>query len=190
EPQGPVEELLAGIWRQVLGVEEIGRGSDFFALGGHSLLATRVLARVREVLGVELPVRALFEAPTLEKLAGLVEQARRQGSAAPSLPPLERVPRQGPLPLSFAQQRLWFIDRMEGGTAAYNLPLAIRLTGRLDVAALDWSLSEVVRRHEVLRARFVERGGEPVQLFAPEAWEPLPVVDISESDREAEALRP
>ncbi|HEU0077896.1 MAG TPA: amino acid adenylation domain-containing protein, partial [Longimicrobiaceae bacterium] len=160
-PRTPAEETLAGIWAEVLGTERVGVHADFFALGGHSLLATRVTSRVRETFGVELPVRALFEAPTVAGLAPRVEAALRAGSgAAEPAPPIVPTPRDGPLPLSFAQQRLWFIDRMEPGSAAYNIPTPLRLRGALDARALRRALSEIVRRHESLRTVFGETEGE------------------------------
>jgi amino acid adenylation domain-containing protein len=176
--RGVEEEVLAGIWATVLGVEP-GARDDFFALGGHSLLAARVVARVRQALGVELPLRAVFDAPTLEGLAGAVAELRRAGGAA--LPPLRRVPRAdgGALPLSFAQERLWVIDRMEPGSAAYTIPAVLRLSGRLDAAALGRALSQVVRRHEALRTTLEERGGRPVQVVHPAAPVALPVVELS-----------
>ncbi|MEA2604640.1 MAG: hypothetical protein QOF89_5632, partial [Acidobacteriota bacterium] len=174
----PVEELLAGIWADLLGVAGVGRHDNFFALGGHSLLATRMISRVRRVLGVDLPLRAVFEEPTLAGLAALIEEAR-QGEAGPGLPPLVRVPRGRPLPTSFAQQRLWFLDRLEPGSSAYNLAGAVRLEGSLDVAALAAALGGIVGRHESLRTRFLEEGGEPRQVIAEPAVLSLPLVDLS-----------
>ncbi len=120
-PSGPEEEMLAALWSELLGVERVGAGDNFFALGGHSLLGTRVVSRLREAFGVEVPLRGLFEAPTVAALAARVEAARRaRGGAAGSAPgpPALRAPREGPLPLSFAQQRLWFLDQLEPGSAA------------------------------------------------------------------------
>ncbi|MEW5926817.1 MAG: amino acid adenylation domain-containing protein, partial [Gemmatimonadota bacterium] len=188
-PRTPVEEVLAGIWAEVLRLERVGVEDDFFALGGHSLLATRVVSRVRQVFGVEVPLRALFEAPTVAKLAGRVEEIRRAG--APALPPVVPTERTGALPLSFAQERLWFIDRLEPGSAAYNIPVAWRLGGALDEAALERALGEIVRRHEALRTVFAEWDGSPAQVIAPFGAFALPVEDLSdlsEADREA-ALR-
>ncbi|HEX2191027.1 MAG TPA: amino acid adenylation domain-containing protein, partial [Longimicrobiaceae bacterium] len=191
-PRNPVEELLAGAWAAVLGVERVGARDDFFALGGHSLLATRLISRVREALGVELPLRALFEAPTVAGLAARVEALRR-GGAATQAPPLVPLPRDGrPLPLSFAQQRLWFLDRMEPGSAAYNMPAALRIRGPLDAEALRRSLEGVVRRHEALRTVFRASGGEPAQVVLDPAPFPLETVDLRarpEGEREAELLR-
>ncbi|HYH83128.1 MAG TPA: amino acid adenylation domain-containing protein, partial [Longimicrobium sp.] len=129
-PRTPTEEVLAGIWSETLRLERVGVEESFFELGGHSLLATRVVSRVRAVFGVEVPLRALFEGPTVAELAGRVEEMRRAG--APALPAVVPVERTGALPLSFAQERLWFIDRLEPGSAVYNMPVAWRLGGTLD----------------------------------------------------------
>ncbi|HWM94193.1 MAG TPA: non-ribosomal peptide synthase/polyketide synthase [Thermoanaerobaculia bacterium] len=176
--RNPVEELLAGIWAELLGVAEVAPHESFFELGGHSLLATRMISQVRTVLGVELPLRAVFEEPTLAGLVALTERVR-QGDAGISVPPLVRVPRRGPLLTSFAQQRLWFLDRLEPGSIAYNLPGAVRLEGPLDVAALAGALSGIVSRHESLRTTFVERDGEPWQVVASSAPLPLGVCDLA-----------
>ncbi|MEW5929719.1 MAG: amino acid adenylation domain-containing protein, partial [Gemmatimonadota bacterium] len=188
-PRTPVEEVLAGIWAEVLGVERVGVEDGFFDLGGHSLLATQVVSRARRAFGVEVPLRALFDAPTVAGLAGRVEALRSAGSS--TAPPVRRAPREGPLPLSFAQQRLWLVDRMEPGSAAYNMPYALRLRGALDVAALRAALDGVARRHEALRTTFAESGGGPVQVVHDPAPVPLPVVDlwgVRGAGREAERL--
>jgi amino acid adenylation domain-containing protein len=188
-PRTPTEEVLAEIWAEMLGVERVGVAESFFELGGHSLLAARVVSRVRQVFGVEVPLRALFEGPTVGEVAGRVEEIRRAG--APALPPVVPTGRTGALPLSFAQERLWLVDQMEPGSAVYNIPVAWRLGGALDAAALERSLSEIVRRHEALRTTFAEVDGSPVQVIAPFARFDLPVEDLSglsEADREA-ALR-
>ncbi|HEX2077792.1 MAG TPA: amino acid adenylation domain-containing protein, partial [Longimicrobium sp.] len=182
-PRTPVEEVLAGVWSEVLRVERVGVTENFFQLGGHSLLATRVVSRVRQLFDVEMPLRAVFEAPTVVELAEAVEARRRAG--IPALPPVERVDRAGPLPLSFAQERLWFLDRMEPGSALYNMPCALRLRGALDAAALERALGEVVRRHESLRTVFREVDGAPVQVIVPFAPLALRVDDLSALDAEA-----
>ncbi|HSU82680.1 MAG TPA: amino acid adenylation domain-containing protein, partial [Thermoanaerobaculia bacterium] len=176
-PRTPTEELVAGIWEQVLGRERVGVEESFFELGGHSLLATQVTSRIQEVFGVILPLRALFEDPTVAGLASRVSAALAGGERAPA-PPIERVPRDRPLPLSFAQQRLWFLDQLAPGSAVYNMPVALRLSGRLEIAALRASLSEVVRRHESLRTVFPAVEGQPVQRIQAPSEVPLPVVDL------------
>ncbi|HYH81285.1 MAG TPA: amino acid adenylation domain-containing protein, partial [Longimicrobium sp.] len=189
-PRTPVEEVLAGIWAEVLGGRRIGATDNFFELGGHSLLATLVMARVREVLGVRAPLRTLFERPTVAELAEQVEALRRKGG--PQLPPIVPVPREGPLPLSFAQERLWFLDQLQPGMAQYNVPTALRLEGRLDVPALERALAEVVRRHEAPRTTFRQAGSGPVQVVAPFAGWALVVEDLSALEpaaREAAAAR-
>ncbi|HVS00085.1 MAG TPA: amino acid adenylation domain-containing protein, partial [Thermoanaerobaculia bacterium] len=187
-PADLLEELLAGIWSEVLGLAAAGRHDDFFALGGHSLLATQVISRVRKVLGIELPLRALFESPTVSGLARTVRTLRRK--QALEAPPIVPVPRDGrDLPLSFSQQRLWFLDQLEPGNPAYNVPLAVRLTGELRVDLLQRAFTEVVRRHEALRTTFNSYDGRPVQVVSPEPGVELPVVDLSQlPEREARAL--
>ncbi len=191
-PRTATEEILAGIWGVVLQRERVGAGDDFFALGGHSLAATSMISRVRRAFGVEVPLRSVFEAPTLADLAGRVDALLREG-AGMTLPPLVRVPRDGPLPLSFAQQRLWFIEQLDPDAPLYDLAFAFRLRGALDPRALRLAVGEVVRRHEVLRTRFEEAGGEPVQVVDPPAPVPLPRVDLrtlapEAAEREARRL--
>ena len=195
-PRTPVEEVLAGIWAEVLGLERIGAADHFFDLGGHSLLATRVMSRLRSTFGVELPLRDLFEAPTLADCAvrveaALIQEDRRSG-AGWLAPPLVPVPRTGALPLSFAQQRLWFIDQLEPGSPLYNMPVALRVEGPLDPRVLALCLGEIERRHETLRTVFAARDGAPVQVILPPEPFLLPVVDLSglpEDAAEALALR-
>ncbi|HKH45887.1 MAG TPA: amino acid adenylation domain-containing protein, partial [Thermoanaerobaculia bacterium] len=190
-PGDPVEELLAGIWTEVLRLERVGVRDDFFALGGHSLLATQVISRLREVLGVDLPLRTLFEKPTIGALAEAVRQARQEG--APPAPPIVPAARSGLAPLSFAQQRLWLIDRLEPGNPAYNTPLAVRLSGELRPALLERIFAEIIRRHEALRTIFALRDEEPVQVIATASRCELPLADLSHlsaaaSEAEARAL--
>jgi amino acid adenylation domain-containing protein len=176
-PRNPLEEVLAGIWMEVLRVDRVGVEDGFFELGGHSLLATRMVSRIRDALGVELPLRALFEGPTVAQLAERVEEMRRAGH--PPLPPVVPADRGRPLPLSFSQERLWFLDRMEPGSAFYNVPAALRLRGELDVAALERALGGIVRRHEALRTVFREVEGAPVQVIQPFDGFILPVDVLS-----------
>ncbi|MFP2903085.1 AMP-binding protein, partial [Corallococcus sp. 4LFB] len=151
-PVTPLEEKLSALWSEVLRVPTVGRTDNFFELGGHSLLATQLVARVRATLDVELPLRALFEAPTI---AALAERLQRV-STGTRLPPLTRTRSDGPQPLSFAQQRLWFLDQLAPDDASYNLPVALRLLGRLDVEALRRAFEALVARHEALRTTFFE----------------------------------
>jgi amino acid adenylation domain-containing protein len=189
-PRTPMEEVAAGIWAEVLGLDHVGRADDFFAIGGHSLVAARVVTRVRERVGVDLPLRALFEAPQLESFAARVQAALRDaGGDAP--PPLVHVDGDD-LPLSFAQERLWFIHRLDPASPAYNMSPALRLRGELDAAALERALGELVRRHESLRTHFPEVDGAPVQRVEPWTGWTLRVEDLSEEDedrREAGLVR-
>ncbi len=190
----PTEEMLAGVWSELLGTEHIRAADDFFDLGGHSLLATRLVSRLREAFGVELPLRAVFHTPRLDALAARIESAMREagGTQAPpvvALSPEERGPWP---PLSFAQERLWFLDRLEPGGALYNVPAALRATGRLDVPALAAALGEIVRRHEALRTTFGQHDGRPFQIVAPAAPVAAPVVDLTAlpaERRQAEGMR-
>ncbi|HEV3051338.1 MAG TPA: condensation domain-containing protein, partial [Longimicrobium sp.] len=188
-PRTQTEEILAQIWAEVLRVESVGVDDDFFALGGHSLLATRLLSRVQNALAVVVPLRALFDGPTVAELAARVDALRQGGARA--LPPVVVVDRDRPLPLSFAQERLWFLDRLEAGSA-YNLPAALRLTGALDAPALERSLGEIVCRHEALRTVFREGDGDAVQVIVPFAGFTIPFEDLSgldEADRATEVRR-
>ena len=163
----PVEEIIGGIFCQVLGVREVGAEEDFFELGGHSLLATRVVARVRQVFSVELSVRQMFETPSVRGLSQVVEQQMRLGVAGGRMEKIERVSRDEPLGLSSSQQRLWFLHQLDRSSPFYNLAGAVRLKGRVNVAALGEAFRQVVRRHEALRTRFIEVGGEARQLISP-----------------------
>jgi amino acid adenylation domain-containing protein len=186
--RSPVEEALTGLFADLLGAERVGIHDDFFALGGHSLLVTRLVSRIREALGVELPPRAAYEAPTVAGIARWIEESR--SAAGRGAPPVRPVPRTGPLPVSFAQRRLWFLDRTGLTGHAYNSPLALRLRGPLDPDLLSHALTGLVRRHEALRTVFGERDGEPVQIVLLPFEVPVPAADLSSrADREAEAAR-
>ncbi len=185
----PTEDLLTQIWSQVLGLERIGIYDNFFRLGGHSLLATQVVSRIRQAFQVEMPLRRLFETPTV---ASLAESIDRDGGAGLQVPPIVPIIRDGDLPLSFAQQRIWFIDQLEPGNSAYNFPAAVHLKGPLNLVALKQSLNEIIKRHEVLRTTFRIVEGRPVQVVAPRLMLDLPIVDLEwlpEAERKNEIQR-
>ena len=175
-PQTPFEEVLAGIWSNVLRTTRIGVNDNFFELGGHSLLAMQIVSRIREALGVEIPVRTIFEKQTLAMLAAEVEQLLYQGSSLQA-PPVVRTSREGELPLSFAQQRMWFLNQLEPESHLYNMHTGVRLAGALNTEALEQTFSEIVRRHEVLRTSFkIGTNGRPVQIIEP--LQPLKLVPL------------
>ncbi|HEV3456784.1 MAG TPA: SDR family NAD(P)-dependent oxidoreductase, partial [Thermoanaerobaculia bacterium] len=182
-PRGELEARIAAIWSNLLGIDRIGVFDDFFELGGHSLLGTRLMSRVREALGVEVPLGKLFEAATVADLAAVVERLRQgQEPAAAGQAAPRRVSRRaasGPALLSFAQQRLWFLEQLQPGSTGYNLPLGIRISGRLHGATLAAALREVLRRHEALRTVFRATAGDPVQVVLPLAQLRLPRLDLA-----------
>jgi amino acid adenylation domain-containing protein len=191
-PQTLIEEVLATIWKQVLRLDLIGRDDNFFWLGGHSLLATQIVSRVRESFHVDLPVRSIFESPTLVELSERIEATMRSGTGLIA-PPLRRLPDNGQLlPLSYAQQRLWLVDQLTPGSNAYNIPAEMYIKADVNVGALEQALSEVVRRHEALRTTFFVSGGQPAQRISPLTTLRLALVDLrslDENEREAEADR-
>jgi natural product biosynthesis luciferase-like monooxygenase protein/amino acid adenylation domain-containing protein len=186
----PVEEVLSGIWRQVLGLERVGRGENFFHLGGHSLLAAQVISRVREAFGVEIGLREMFQSPTIERLAEAVEKGRGAARVRPQIK-LKSGGGVKEAPLSFAQQRLWFIGELDPHNFAYNINVAVRLKGKLNMAALQSSVDEVVGRHESLRTVFSDGDGEPKQIIRPPESVPITFKDLGsmpEAARNEEAL--
>ena len=190
-PRTPVEEVVAGIWAQLFGLRQVSTQANFFELGGHSLLVTQVISRVRKVFSVEMPVRSMFESPTVAALAEHVEAEMRAGRGRQS-PPIERVSREMPPPASFAQQRLWFLQELTPGSPAYQLHVSLRLKGELDVAVLGQTFTEVVRRHEILRTTFATVGGQLVQVIANARPFELTLADLCSlpaDEREAEARR-
>jgi amino acid adenylation domain-containing protein len=190
-PRSPIEEAVAGIWRDVLGREGIGAHASFFDLGGHSLTGTQVLARIQAAFGVQIPLRRLFESSTVAGLAEAVEAARQAGRA-PEAPALVAVRRDQELPLSFAQERLWFLHQLEDASAAYHIPGALYLRGRLDETSLERSLAEIWRRHESLRTTFENVDGRPRQRIGPPESFALARHDLSAiaaGEREAQARR-
>jgi len=186
-PRTPIEELLANIWAEVLKLDKVGIRDNFFDLGGHSLLATQVVARIRSALNVELPLRRLFENPAIHQLATFIT-AEHQTAQTGQLPPIQPADRAGDLPLSFAQQRLWFIDQLDSENSAYNVPRAWRLSGALDFTALQRSINEIVRRHEVLRTSFITVDGQPIQHIEPSVTLSLDLIHLAElNDSEIES---
>ncbi|HET6976572.1 MAG TPA: amino acid adenylation domain-containing protein [Pyrinomonadaceae bacterium] len=175
-PRTPTEQIVADIWSEVLKIKQVGVEDNFFELGGHSLLAAQVISRVRTACKVEVPLRALFEAGTVAALSQVIEEEAQR--KLEMLPPLVSVNREGPLPLSFAQERLWFLNQFEPQSAFYNIPVALRLRGPLSIAALESTLNEMTRRHEVLRTTFTRVGGKPEQFIGAVRPRPLPVIDL------------
>jgi acyl carrier protein len=189
-PRTQTEEIVSGIFAEVLKVERVGINDNFFDLGGHSLLATQVISRLRAALKIEIPLRSLFVAATVADFAESIESEIRNQEGW-QLTPIEPVTRDEELPLSFAQERLWFLDQWAPGKAHFNISEAVRLTGPLNVDALSQSLNEIVWRHESLRTKFVAVEGRAVQVIAPRLRLPLPLIDLQELAepwREAEAL--
>jgi amino acid adenylation domain-containing protein len=174
----PIEEIVAGIWCEVLRLPSIGRNGNFFNLGGHSLLVTQVLARVRDYLKIELPVRSVFESPTLGEFSQLVQEQISHGQDnEPSA--ITKVPRTDELPLSFSQQRMWFFEQLSSGTSAFNIALGVRLRGSLNFEALEQTFGEIIRRHEGLRTVFPESKGQPVQVIQRPGGFKLPIADLT-----------
>jgi amino acid adenylation domain-containing protein len=176
-PRTETEQKLAEVWADVLKLERVSVEDNFFELGGHSLLATQVASRVRTVFEVELPLRTLFEATTVVELAKVIE-AGRHGIA----PPIDPVSREGDLELSFAQQRLWFLEQLSPGSIDYNMSGAISLKGSLDAAALARAVESIVARHEALRTTFTSRDGKPVQVIAASMKIDMPVIEVASSE--------
>ncbi|WP_392482802.1 amino acid adenylation domain-containing protein [Nostoc sp. C110] len=190
EPRTPTEEILAGIWKDVLGLEQVGIYDNFFDLGGHSLLATQVIALTRKAFGIELPLLSLFESPAIAPLAQKIATAKAPDRQELSL---KRLPSQDePIPISLTQLELWFFDQFYPGNSIYNLPLVYRITGALNEKALEESLREIVRRHETLRSTFQVKNGQVVYAVVNEPIFDFLVIDlrhISETERETQATQ-
>jgi amino acid adenylation domain-containing protein len=186
-PRTPIEEMLALLWAQVLKLERVGIHDNFFEVGGHSLLATQLLSRIRTSFKVELPLRELFARATIAELAQSIGQLQQQNLELISLPILPRT-RDAELPLSYAQQRLWFLDQFEPNSAFYNIPMALRLVGNLNQAALEQSLQEIIHRHEALRTNFITVDGKPSQIIQTETNWTVSVVDFSTCRHGTEAV--
>jgi len=190
-PRTLTEELMAEIWVEVLHLERVGLSDNFFELGGHSLLATQVIARLYRAFGVELPLRSLFETPTIADLARAVEQ-RRGAEMTERASPIVPVPRDQILLPSPAQERMWFFDQLAPGNSGQNIAVALRVRGMLNLEGLQWAFNEIVRRHETLRTAFVTVDGQPRLVIETAAYLNVPVIDLrnlSEPERESEARR-
>ncbi len=190
-PRSATEEILAAIWKELLGAAQVGAGDTFFELGGHSLLATQLVSRIHTAFQIDLPLRAVFEQPTLAGMAERIERTRRSGAGVPAAPILP-VSHEGDLPLSFAQQRLWFLDQLEPDSPFYNLSETIRITGPIDPPLLEKCIQEVVRRHEILRTTFQTVDGRAQQRIDPQPHLDLALTDLTHlpaAEREVEITR-
>ena len=191
-PRTAIEDILAGICAQVLGVDRVGVYDNFFDLGGHSLMVMLVIARVRDSFQIELPLLSFFESPTVAELAKKVEAALKFGDETKTPPIVSRVSRSGELPLSFAQERLWFLSNLDPGNISYHEHVAIAAPGLVDLTIMRRTINDIVRRHETLRTTFTSIDGRPIQIIAPPQPAPLPLIDLSELppvEAEAEAKR-
>ncbi|MGK7878448.1 MAG: amino acid adenylation domain-containing protein, partial [Xenococcaceae cyanobacterium] len=194
-PSTSVEQQIADIWTQFLKLDTVGIHDNFFELGGHSLLATQIISRLRQAFGRELPLKILFEAPTVSELSDRIETIRwaslhnANTTTHFNLPPILPAPRKKDFPLSFGQQRLWFLNQLDPNSSAYNMAAAYRLTGHLSIKALEQSLNKIVRRHEVFRTTFPSIDGQPSQVIATNIALTLPRTDLRENpETEREAL--
>ncbi|NER29540.1 MAG: amino acid adenylation domain-containing protein, partial [Symploca sp. SIO1C4] len=186
-PCTPTEEMLAQIWGQVLKIEQVGINDNFFSLGGHSLLATQLVSRIRNTFRLELPLRSLFNSPTVAELANLIGQLQQQNLGV-TFPPLLARANDTKLPLSYSQQRLWFLDQFQPNSALYNIPIALRLVGTLNITVLEQSLQAIIKRHEVLRTNLISVDGQATQIIHPEISWTLSVVELTNlSTKEQEA---
>ena len=187
-PRSPVEEIIAGTWAEVLGLNRVSANANFFDLGGHSLLATQAVSRLRESLRIQLPLRAIFEAPTVEALARRIEQqmSPERELQRQTIPP---VPHDQALPLSYAQERLWVLSQLAPG-ATYNLPFVFRLHGPLDVKAFEQALRLLIQRHELLRTGFINLNGSPQQVIQSTVDFSLTLTDLRQAEKDQEQPAP
>ncbi len=177
-PRNGIEEMLVQIWTEILKIEQVGIYDNFFEIGGHSLLATQLVSRIRSLFKIELPLRSLFGAATVAELAHLIGQLQQQNLTL-TVPPILPRTKDTELPLSFAQQRLWFLDQLQPNSALYNIPMVLHFRGNLNQKALEQSLREICNRHEVLRTNFVTIDGQPTQIIQT-TRETISVVDLQD----------
>ncbi len=177
-PQNSTEEIISNIMAQLLNIDRVGRIDNFFDMGGHSLLATQLVTRLKNSFKIDLPLKSLFEHPTVEKLAEVIEGAQR-GEQRHRFEPIKTVSRERQIPLSLQQKRLWFLDQMEPGGPFYNIPAAFSIAGDLDIQILEASLNKMIRRHEVFRTTISTLDGNPFQVISDFKSAPLPVIDLS-----------
>ncbi|MFZ5515906.1 MAG: amino acid adenylation domain-containing protein [Candidatus Zhuqueibacterota bacterium] len=185
-PRTPTEELMAQIWAEVLGIEQVGIYDNFFELGGHSLIGMKLQSRVQDAFQMKLPLSSIFQAPTVAELAQRID-SEKTTAARTDAPPIVPVSRDQQLPLSFAQHRLWFLDQLEPNSAFYNIPTALRFKGKLNVPALEKSFAGIITRHESLRTTFQAFDGKPFQVIAAELPPPVEHIDFRhhpESEKE------
>jgi amino acid adenylation domain-containing protein len=186
-PFTPTEEVVAAVWQEILGAK-VGINVNFFDAGGHSLLATQVVSRLQKAFDIKLPLQYLFEYPTVAELSECIDKVRK-GEQNFQIPAIEPVSRTENLPLSFAQQRLWFLDQLEGGSSTYNVPIALELKGSLNAIALEQSLAAIVQRHEVLRTSFPTVDSYPVQAIAASCGITLAVVDLQSLSEKEQSVK-
>ncbi|HLO84146.1 MAG TPA: amino acid adenylation domain-containing protein, partial [Nostocaceae cyanobacterium] len=188
-PRHPTEEIIANIFATVLKLEQVGIYDNFFTLGGHSLLATQAISRLRSSFQVDVPLRTLFSAPTVAELAQAI-LAMNQTNSALVVTPIESVLHETELlPLSWVQERLWFLDQLEGPNALYNMPIALQISGNLNIAALEQALTEIIQRHSILRTNFTTVNGNPVQAIAPPTDVKIPIVEVQANQIQQEAVQ-
>ena len=190
-PRNSTEELLGVMWCEKLSMERISVEDNLFELGAHSLLVTQIVSRIRKTFGVEPPLRLFFEYPTIAGMSRVIEKLRSEADGT-ALPPIVRIPRDGLLPLSFTQERMWFLDQLEPGLTAYNVPGAVYMEGALSPICLEEGFTQIVRRHEIFRTTYDSVDGKPIQIIHPPYRYEMPFVDLrdlAEDDRESEALR-
>ena len=188
-PRNPTEELLANIWSQLLKVEKIGIHDNFFSVGGNSLLATQVISKLRIAFETEIPLKYLFDFPTIGEISKAIDEFKGEKL---QLPPIKPISRNNDIPLSFSQKRLWFLNLLESESTAYHNYAALKLTGKLNISALEKTIEEIVRRHEILRTNFVMKNENPVQVINSPSGLNFPIIDLQslpESEKSTAAQR-